>query len=155
MELSRAASIVNEYATENGGKDGVLIEILHDIQAEENYLPKELLYYMSQNLGIPLSEVYRVASFYRAFSLVPKGHHLVQVCSGTSCHVRGGSRVMDKAEHVLGIKAGETTKDREFSLERVNCLGCCALGPVMVVDGECHGNLAVSKVKKILANCCD
>lgn len=153
MELSRVVSIINEYAAENGGKDGVLVEILHDIQAEEHCLPKEILHYMSQNLGIPLSEVCRVASFYRAFSLVPKGRHLVQVCLGTSCHVRGGPRVMEEAEQVLDIKAGETTKDREFSLERVNCLGCCALGPVMVVDGECHGNLPVSKVKKILANC--
>jgi len=142
----RAKEILDRYADE----EGVLIQVLLDVQAEYNWLPKEVVRRISERLGIPVSYIYRVASFYKAMSLVPVGRHIVQVCLGTACHVRGGPRILENTELALGIKAGETTKDMKFTLKRVNCLGCCALGPVMTVDGEAHGKLAPAKVKEIL-----
>ncbi|UCG82912.1 MAG: NADH-quinone oxidoreductase subunit NuoE [Dehalococcoidia bacterium] len=146
MELDTIDRIIDEY----DGEDGILIQVLQDVQAEYNWLPKEALERVCERLGIPLTQAYSVASFYKAFSLVPRGRHIANVCMGTACHVRGAPRILEKVEDVLGIKAGETTQDRRFSLERVNCLGCCALGPVMVIDGEAHGKLAVSGVEGIL-----
>jgi len=133
------------------GEEGILIQVLLDVQREYNWLPEDALRRISDRLGIAFSEVYRVTSFYKAMSLTPRGRHLIRVCLGTACHVRGGSRVLDKIEQVLDINAGETTQDMRFTLERVNCLGCCALGPVIVVDGEAHGNLAPAKVEEILS----
>jgi NADH-quinone oxidoreductase subunit E len=127
-----------------------LISILHDVQAKYNWLPKEALAQISEGLGIPLSRIYSVASFYKAFRITPRGRHLVRVCLGTACHVRGGLRIMEKAEEVLGIASEETTPDMKFTLERVNCLGCCALGPVIVVDDEYHGKIAPTKIEEIL-----
>ncbi|MFC1908200.1 NAD(P)H-dependent oxidoreductase subunit E, partial [Chloroflexota bacterium] len=129
---------------------GALIQLLLDVQQEFNWIPQEAAEQISERLGIPLSQVYRVASFYKAMSLTPRGKHLAHVCLGTACQVRGGQRIIERAEQTLGIEAGETTQDRQFTLERVNCLGCCALGPVMVVDGEYHGNIALSDVKNVL-----
>ncbi|UCC60497.1 MAG: NAD(P)H-dependent oxidoreductase subunit E [Dehalococcoidia bacterium] len=146
MELDTIDRIIDEY----DGEDGILIQVLQDVQAEYNWLPKEALERVCERLGIPLTQAYSVASFYKAFSLVPRGRHIANVCMGTACHVRGAPRILEKVEDVLGIKACETTQDRRFSLERVNCLGCCALGPVMVIDGEAHGKLAVSGVEGIL-----
>ncbi len=146
MELDTIDDIINKY----DGEDGILIQVLQDVQAEYNWLPREALDRVCERLGIPLTRAYSIASFYKAFSLVPRGRHIANVCMGTACHVRGAPRVLDKVEQVLGIKSGETTPDRRFSLERVNCLGCCALGPVMVIDGEAHGKLAVSEVDGIL-----
>jgi NADH-quinone oxidoreductase subunit E len=146
MELDTIDRIIDEY----DGEDGILIQVLQDVQAEYNWLPKEALERVCERLGIPLTQAYSVASFYKAFSLVPRGRHIANVCMGTACHVRGAPRVFEKVEQVLGIQAGETTPDRRFSLEKVNCLGCCALGPVMVIDGEAHGKLAVSGVEGIL-----
>ncbi len=132
------------------GEEGILIQVLLDVQHEYNWLPKEALRQISDRLGVAFSEVYRVASFYKAMSLTPRGHHLIRVCLGTACHVRGAPRILDKVEQALNIRAGETTQDMKFTLERVNCLGCCALGPVIVVDDEAHGNLAPAKVEEIL-----
>lgn len=132
------------------GEEGILIQVLLDVQREYNWLPEEALRQISDRLGVAFSEVYRVASFYKAMSLTPRGHHLIRVCLGTACHVRGAPRILDKVEQALNISAGETTRDMKFTLERVNCLGCCALGPVIVVDGEAHGNLAPAKVEEIL-----
>ena len=147
QEADRVDQIVDHYVTE----DGALIQILLDVQREYKWLPKEALMRISERLGIPVTHMYRVASFYKAMSLTPRGRHLIRVCLGTACHVRGGPRVLDKVEQVLDINAGETTQDMKFTLERVNCLGCCALGPVIVVDGEAHGNLAPAKVEEILS----
>jgi NADH-quinone oxidoreductase subunit E len=94
--------------------------------------------------------VIRIGSFYKAMSLTPVGRHLVQVCLGTACHVRGGAKILDNVELTLGIKAGETTKDMKYTLKRVNCLGCCALGPVIVIDSQAHAKVAPGKVKEIL-----
>lgn len=141
---------VDQILDKHAGEEGSLIQVLLDAQAEYNWLPKDVLKRISDRLEIPVSYIYRVASFYKAMSLTPVGRHLVSVCLGTACHVRGGPRILDNAEQVLGIKAGETTEDMKFTLRRVNCLGCCALGPVMVVDGEAHGKLTPANVKEVL-----
>jgi NADH-quinone oxidoreductase subunit E len=130
-----------------------LVSVLQDIQREYYYLPKEILVDVSQALNLPLSQIFSVATFFKAFSLEPRGRHLVNVCVGTACHVRGATRVLESIERETGIKSGETDADLKFSLEAVNCLGCCALGPVMVVDGEYHGKLSTAKVAEILKGC--
>jgi len=147
VELEKADKIIDRYQN----KQGILIQLLLDVQSEFNWIPKELIVQISERLQIPLSQIYRVASFYKGMSLTPIGHHLVQVCLGTACHVRGGPKVLDKVEEALKVNAGETTKDMNFTLRRVNCLGCCALGPVLVVDGEYHGKVTSAKVEEILA----
>lgn len=127
-----------------------LIPILQDIQAEYNYLPQEALRLVSRSLGIPLIDIVGVATFYRAFSLKPRGKHVATVCLGTACHVRGGPRILEEFERILKVRAGETTADGEFTLETVNCLGCCAIGPVVVVDGDYHAQTSIRKVGPIL-----
>jgi len=127
-----------------------LIEVLQDIQAEYNYLPKEVLNQISQELQIPLSQVLRVATFYAAFSLKPRGRHLINVCLGTACHVRGGGRILEKLERDLRIKSGETSLDLKFSLETVRCIGCCSLAPVIRIDEDTHGRLKQDKIPRIL-----
>ena len=147
--LDKVDEILDKYE----GREGILIQILLDIQIEFNWIPLEAMDRISKRFKIPISQVYRVASFYKAMSLTPRGRHLLRVCLGTACHVRGGPRIMDRTKEHLGIEAGETTIDLKFTLERVNCLGCCALGPVMVVDGEYHGHMTASEVGKILETC--
>ena len=132
------------------GDAGMLVAILQDVQAEYNYLPKEALEKVSKGLEVPLSQVYSVASFFKAFSLKPRGRHLINVCLGTACHVRGAVRVLDEIERELGVKSGETTEDLKYTLETVNCVGACALGPIVVVDGSYSGQMTASKVKPLL-----
>ena len=135
------------------GKNGTgasLISVLDEIQAQYHYLPREAMILVSEWLGVPLSQVYSVATFYHAFSLVPRGKHKICVCTGTACHVRGAVQVLDRLETRLGVGAGETTRDRQFTLETVNCLGCCALGPVVVLDDEYEGQMTTRKVDKLL-----
>lgn len=132
-----------------GRNPAQLIPILQDVQKEENYLPREALELISQKLDIPIVRVYAVATFYKAFSLKPRGKHIIQVCTGTACHVRGGGRILDKMIRDFGVGPGETTKDMVFTLETVNCLGACALGPIVVVDGEYHGQMNPPKWDKI------
>ncbi len=129
---------------------GGLIATLEDIQAKYGYLPKEQLGEVAEETGRSLVDIYGVATFYRAFSLKPRGKHLISACLGTACHVRGGPVIAREIEQQLGIKAGETTLDNEFTLETVNCLGACALGPVVVVDGHYFPKVTASKVKEIL-----
>lgn len=131
---------------------GSLIQILLDIQSTNHWLPKEALERVSERLTVPMSKIQHITTFYKSFSLVPKGRHEVHVCMGTACHVRGAQRVLDTVQEQTGIKAGETDVDLKFSLETVNCIGCCALGPVMVVDGEYHGNIAPSQIENVLKN---
>jgi len=130
---------------------GKLIATLESIQSKYGYLPQEEMRTLSEKSGISLTDIYGVATFYRAFSLKPRGKHLISVCLGTACHVRGGPTIARELERQLGINAGETTADREFSLETVNCLGACALGPVVVLDGHYFSSVKVSQVKEILA----
>lgn len=127
-----------------------LISLLQDVQAEFNYIPKDVLVRISQKLDIPLSQVFSVATFFQAFSLKPRGRHTITVCLGTACHVRGGQRLVDKIERDYGLKPGETTEDERFTLETANCLGCCALGPVVVIDGKYEGQVNPEKLDKIL-----
>ncbi|MEI6205850.1 MAG: NAD(P)H-dependent oxidoreductase subunit E [Desulfuromonadales bacterium] len=129
-----------------------LIQILLEIQSENHWLPKEALERVSAKLQVPLSQIQHITTFYKSFSLVPRGRHEVHVCMGTACHVRGAQRVLDAVQDQTGIKAGETDVDLKFSLETVNCLGCCALGPVMVVNGEYHGNIAPAQIEATLKN---
>ena len=141
-------SILDNYQRDKG----MLVSILQDIQAEYNYLPKEALVELSQTLGAPLSQVYSVATFFKAFSLEPRGRHLINVCLGTACHVRGAVRVLEAIERELDIKASGTTEDLKFTLETVNCVGCCALGPVVIIDGEYYGQMKTDKVRALLEN---
>lgn len=127
-----------------------LIQILLEIQSENHWLPKEALERVSEKLHVPLSQIQHITTFYKSFSLVPRGRHEVHVCMGTACHVRGAQRVLDTVQDQIGIKPGETDVDLKFSLETVNCLGCCALGPVMVVDGEYHGNIVPAQLEDVL-----
>ena len=127
-----------------------LIAILLDIQTEYNYLPPESLSMVARALDMPLIEIVDVATFYRAFSLTPRGKHLALVCLGTACHVRGGHRVLEEFERKLRINAGETTPDNQFTLETVACLGCCAIGPVVQISGDFHGHTTIGKVGEIL-----
>ena len=135
---------------QQNGADASLITILEGIQGRYRYLPQEAMILVSERLGVPLSQVYSVATFYHAFSLVPRGRHTISVCTGTACHVHGAVQVLNRLEAVLGIKPGETTRDRQFTLETVNCLGCCALGPVVVIDGEYEGQMMIKKVDRLL-----
>jgi NADH-quinone oxidoreductase subunit E len=127
-----------------------LIGMLQDIQAVERYLPRESLEYLSVRLHIPASKVYHVATFFKAFSLQPRGKYEITVCMGTACHVRGGQRILEKLERDLNIREGETSKNRLFTLEAVNCLGACAMGPIVVVNGDYHGEMTSVKVSRLL-----
>ena len=142
--------IVCDIIERHGFQKASLISILQDIQAEMNFLPRKALIQVSRSLDIPLTSIYEVATFYKAFSLEPKGRHTIQVCLGTACHVRGGARVLDYIENRLDVKSGKTTKDLAFSLERVNCLGACALGPMMVIDKKYYGKVNSNKIEAIL-----
>ncbi len=130
--------------------DGSLIAALEEIQRRYRYLPPEALILVSEQMGVPLSQTYGVATFYNAFSLKPKGKHCLNVCMGTACHVRGSPQVLDRLESKLGIGAGATTRDRMFTLETVNCLGACALGPIVVTDGEYSGQMTPQKADRLL-----
>lgn len=127
-----------------------MIAVLQDIQEVFNYLPKEALKTAASMMKVPMSRVYEAATFYTAFSLKPRGKHIVKVCKGTACHVRGAAILQDRFEATLGIKPGETTKDGNFSLETVNCVGACALGPVVVINTDYHGQVTINKVDKII-----
>lgn len=139
-------SVLDKYQRNKG----MLVSILQDIQAEYNYLPEESLVKVSKDLDVPLSQVYSVATFFKAFSLTPRGRHLINVCLGTACHVRGAVRILEAIERETGIKQGETTEDLKYTLERVNCVGACALGPIVIVDGEHLGDMTTDKVKPLL-----
>jgi NADH-quinone oxidoreductase subunit E len=127
-----------------------IIAILQDIQARFNWLPEEELRYVGQALEIPLSKLMALTTFYKAFSLTPRGRHIVSVCLGTACHVRGAERILGAIERELGVQGGETDEDLHWSLETVGCLGACALGPIVVVDGEYHGQMTSVKASRLL-----
>ncbi len=148
VEISRIDQIIDKYE----GEEGILIQLLLDIQQELNWIPREVAERISQRLNIPLSQIYRVASFYTAMSLTPRGRHVVSVCMGTACHVRGSPRLLDRITDILKIQPGETSADGRFTLKTVNCLGCCALGPVMEVDGKYHGKMVPARAGDVLKN---
>jgi NADH-quinone oxidoreductase subunit E len=146
MDINRIDQIIDKYESDASA----LIQVLLEIQSENHWLPKEALERVSEKLEVPLSRINHIATFYKAFSLVPKGRHEVHICMGTACHVRGATRVLDTVEDLTGIKPGETDLDLKFSLETVNCLGCCALGPVMEIDGKTHGKMAPAETSDVL-----
>ena len=146
MDINRIDQIIDKYQ----GDASALIQVLLEIQSENHWLPKEALERVSEKLAVPLSRINHIATFYKAFSLVPKGRHEVHICMGTACHVRGATRVLDTVQDLTGIKPGETDLDMKFSLETVNCLGCCALGPVMEIDGKTHGKMSSSGTSDVL-----
>lgn len=129
-----------------------LIDILHDTQAAIGYLPKKALEQISAGLKIPLSRVFCVVTFFKAFSLTPRGRHIINVCMGTACHVRGADKVVEQIEKELGIKSGENTPDLRFTLETVNCVGACALGPMVVIGEDYHVEMTPEKVSEVLKN---
>lgn len=145
---SKVDAIVDKY-NKNRGQ---LVSVLQDVQAEFRYLPKDALLRVSEQMVVPISQVYQVATFFRAFSLKPRGKHLIKCCLGTACHVRGGLRILEKLERSLNITNSGTTKDMKFTLESVNCMGACALGPVIKVDDTYYGQMTTDKVDKVLSN---
>jgi len=127
-----------------------MIHILHDVQSEYGYIPPEAVTAISRLLKVSESEIFGVLTFYNAFSLTPKGEHVVTVCMGTACHVRGGPQIVEEIKRKLDVKVGETTADNKFTLETVNCIGCCAIGPVVVVDEKYYSNITLNKIDPIL-----
>ncbi|MBA7685117.1 NADP-reducing hydrogenase subunit HndA [subsurface metagenome] len=127
-----------------------LIHVLHDVQEEFGYIPAQAISQISKRLKISESEIFGVLTFYKAFSLKPRGEHLITICVGTACHVRGAPMILDEFERKLGIESGETSEDNQFTLETVNCVGACALGPIAIADGEYHGQLKTREVDKII-----
>ena len=148
MDNGKIDRIIDKYE----GDAGSLIQVLLEIQNENRWLPREALEKVSEKLKVPFNRIQHIVTFYKAFSLVPKGRHEVHVCTGTACHVRGAPRLLDSVQDLIGIRPGETDLDQKFSLETVSCVGCCALGPVMVVDGEYHGKMAPAKSEEVLKN---
>ena len=148
MEIEKIDQIIDKHKAE----DGNLLQIMLELQSSNSWLPKEVLKRVSERLDVPLTRIQHIATFYKAFSLVPKGRHKVHICVGTACHVRGASRILDTVEEATGIKPGETDMDMKFSVETVNCLGCCALGPVMEIDGKTHGKMSPAQTANILKN---
>lgn len=127
-----------------------VIMILQAIQRRYNYLPRPSLEYLSEKIGIPLSKIYGVATFYSTFSLEPRGRNIISICLGTACHVRGGERIRERIEDALNISDGETTEDKCFTLESVRCIGCCSLGPVVKINEDVHGRISSDQVNKVL-----
>ena len=142
---------IDAVIASKGAQTDSLIEILHGVQEEVGYLPQPVQEYIAQKLDVPAGVVESVISFYSFFTTVPRGRHVVKVCQGTACYVRGGKRIAETIEHAFSVKEGETTPDRRFTYETVRCLGACGLGPVMVVDNDVHGRIKPAKVKEILA----
>jgi NADH:ubiquinone oxidoreductase subunit E/coenzyme F420-reducing hydrogenase delta subunit len=140
--------IVDKYQ----GKPGALIHVLMDVQSENQWLPKEILSTISQKLEVPLSRVIQIASFYKTFRLTPKGRHEIHVCNGASCHLRGADRLLDSVQELIGIRPGEMDADSKFSLETASCLGCCTLGPEIIIDGQHHGRISPDKAQDLLKN---
>jgi NADH-quinone oxidoreductase subunit E len=134
----------------HGNQSSNVLAVLQDIQASENYLPRKTLEEVAQKLQIPLTQIYHLATFYRAFSLNPRGRHLVTVCTGTACHVKGAASILNTLERELKVQPGETTGDQEYTLETVNCLGSCALAPLVVIDGHYHGRMLGTRALSLL-----
>ena len=146
MDLKSVDLIVDKYQE----KRTALISILHDVQDRYKYLPEEALKMVASRLHMDINEIYGVATFYKSFSLVPKGKHSITLCLGTACHVRGGPKILRELKKQLNIEPGQTTADKQFSLNVVNCLGVCAIGPVMFVDGKFYGEMSPLKAKRII-----
>jgi NADH-quinone oxidoreductase subunit E len=141
---------IDKIIRESGFEQRELIQILHRIQSDLGYIPEEAISAMSEHLKVTESEIFGVLTFYKAFSLEPRGKYSVTVCMGTACHVRGGPQIVEEFERKLGLKSGQTSEDKKFTLETVNCLGCCAIGPVVVVNDKYFSNVGIKKIDSIL-----
>lgn len=146
----KSSFFVESVLSKWNNDDASLISILLDIQSEYNYLPKEALITVAESLNIPLIRVYSASTFYKVFSLKPRGKHIINVCVGTACHVRGGQRIVEEFKRKLDVDVGETTGDQLFTLETVRCLGCCALGPVVRIDNTYYSHVTQKIVGAIL-----
>jgi len=146
MNLNQVDLIVDKYQE----KRTALISILHDIQGRYKYLPDEALKMVASRLRMDINEIYGVATFYKSFTLIPQGKHSITLCLGTACHVRGGPKILRELKGFLHIEPGQTTADKQFSLNVVNCLGVCAIGPVMMVDRKFYGEMNPIRAKKII-----
>jgi len=147
MGLNLVDTVLKKYKQ----KPWALISILQGIQEKVGYLPPDLLKRVAERMNIPLPQIYGVATFFKSLSLTPQGRHKITVCLGTACHVRGGEKILAEITDLLKIAPGETTGDGKFTLKVVNCLGACAIGPIMIVDDKYYGKMSASKAKKILA----
>ncbi|MCP4601810.1 MAG: NAD(P)H-dependent oxidoreductase subunit E [Proteobacteria bacterium] len=146
MDLTRVDAIIDNY--ENNATS--LLAILQDVQDKENYLPREAMERIAQRLEVPIARVYQMATFFESFHLEPRGKHICTVCMGTACHVRGATRLVEQLERDLEISSGSTTEDLLFTIEEVNCVGACALGPLVIIDGGYHGNMTSGSLQKIV-----
>lgn len=151
--MTGISGIVSKVLEKHGRDKDLLIQILLDLQNVFGWLPREVLAEVRKELGVSLARVYQVATFYKAFTFVPRGKHRVKLCMGTACQTRGVSLIRDRVQQVLGVEPDETSPDMKFSLETVNCLGCCAMGPVMTVDDVYRGNMTISDAGKALEEC--
>lgn len=151
-EVSISEDTIKTIVEKYHGEKTALISILQDVQKEYGFLPKDALGLLSEEMEVPLSRVYEVSTFYNSFSLVPRGRHVIEVCAGTACHVKGGPKLRSRLEAELNIECGETTEDRMFTLEEVRCLGCCSLAPVVKVDSDIYAYLEENKIPGILEN---
>jgi len=151
-EVSISEDTIKTIVEKYHGEKSALISILQDVQKEYSFLSKDALSLLSEEMEVPLSRVYEVSTFYNSFSLVPRGRHVIEVCAGTACHVKGGPKLRSRLEAELNIECGETTEDRMFTLEEVRCLGCCSLAPVVKVDSDIYAYLEEDKIPGILEN---
>ncbi|MDA3864286.1 MAG: NADH-quinone oxidoreductase subunit NuoE [Deltaproteobacteria bacterium] len=146
MDMQKVDAIIEKYNKD----ETALLAVLQDIQAEKNYLPREAMERVAEIMEVPFSRVSSLATFFSSFSLEPRGEHIVTICMGTACHVRGAPLVLKEVERELGIANGETTSDLKFTIETVNCVGACALGPLVIIDENYHGNISTSEVEEML-----
>jgi NADH-quinone oxidoreductase subunit E len=152
-EVAQELYVADEILKKYEGDRSALIQALLELQQKNNWLSENALQWVSNKLDVPLSQIYYAATFYKAFNLEPKGRHSLTVCLGTACQVRGAPRLLDRVSDLLHIKPGETTRDMRFTLNAVNCLGCCALGPVMVVDEKYYSKPTTEQLEKIISSC--
>ena len=146
MDMTNIDAIIDRY----DGAPSALLAIMQDVQDAERYLPKEAMTRIAQKLEVPIARVYQMATFFESFHLEPRGKHICTVCMGTACHVRGAQRLVEQLERDLDVPAGNTTKDMMFTIEEVNCVGACALGPLVIINGEYHGNMTSGSLQKVV-----
>lgn len=146
MKDERLVEIIQTHSREKGA----LLNLLLEVQEKYNYLPKEILTEISEEMNIPLSRLYSIATFFKNFSLTPRGKHTIHICMGTACQVWGGQRLVDKIGEELKIKPGETTENLNYTLETINCPGCCGLAPVVVMDKDVHGKVTRNKLLSLV-----
>lgn len=144
------ANAIKEIIARYPVQRGVIIQILQDVHSKYNYLPKEALDEVAKQLSLPVAKVYSIATFYKAFSLKERGKIIIKVCKGTACHIRGAELICTELENILGIRGGQTTEDRQYTIEEVNCVGTCAMAPVVVIDDKYHGSMRPEKIRKLV-----